>query len=74
MKKVYDKVWIMENNAPKEKLIFAVIESMDFGKQGTEITYRLVDSSVGAGWGNNEGIGCSEENMFDSKEDLLNSL
>jgi hypothetical protein len=56
MRQVYDKVWIMENNAPKEKIIFAVITSMGYFKQGIEVSYRLVDSTCGAGWGNNEGM------------------
>ena len=45
MFKVYDKVWIMENNKPKQKMIFAVVESMAHFKKGTETHYRLVDGT-----------------------------
>ncbi len=74
MFKVYDKVWIMENNQPKQKMIFAVVESMAFLKKGTETHYRLVDGTFGAGWGNNEGIRREAKDMFSTKSELLESL
>jgi hypothetical protein len=74
MFKVYDRVWIMYNNQPREFKVFAVVESMDFYKTGTETFYRLVSETCGAGWGNNEGIKVSNEDVFRTKEDLLKSL
>ena len=72
---VYDEVWVMENNKPKKKIIFAVVKSMGFSKGGTtEVHYQLVDTQIGAGWGNNEGIRATEETMFSTKEELIDSL
>ena len=72
--KVYDKVWIMMSNKPTKMIIFAVIDSMNYYKDSTERTYRLVNSQVGAGWGNNEGIIVNERKIFYLKEELLKSL
>ena len=74
MFKVYDKVWIMENNKPKQKMIFAVVESMAHFKKGTETHYRLVDGTFGTGWGNNEGVRREAKDMFSTKGELLKSL
>ena len=74
MFKVYDKVWVFENNKPKEKIIFAVIESMDFNKRDTEIFYHLVDDTVGTGWGNYEGVRYEADKMFNTKNDLINDF
>ena len=71
---IYEKVWIMENNIPTKKIVFAIVESMDYFKVGTEIHYQLVNSRVGAGWGNNEGIRRTEQSMYPTKEALLGSL
>ena len=71
---VYDKVWIMHVNEPKEMFIFAITESMDYYKQGSETHYQLVSDKVGAGWGNNEGIRREAKDIFNSKEELLASL
>lgn len=71
---VYEKVWIMENNSPKKKIVFAVVESMNFSKTGTSIHYKLVNSCIGAGWGNNEGIRREEKDIFPTKKALLGSL
>lgn len=71
---VYDKVWIMEHNVPKQKIIFAIIESMDWFKRKTETKYRLVDSRIGAGWVNNAGIERGAKEMYRSKSELLESL
>ena len=74
---VYEKVWIMENNTPTKKIVFAIVESMDYFKVGTKIHYQLVNSRVGgASWGNYEGIRRSrtEHTMFPTKEALLGSL
>ncbi len=74
MFKVYDKVWTMWNNSPCEQVVFAVIESMDYGKQGTETYYRLVSSQVGTGWGNHEGTQHAANRVFATREELLESL
>lgn len=74
MFKVYDNVWIMENNVPKQKLVFAVVECMDYFKTGIEKHYQLVDSKAGAGWGNIEGVRRNEVEVFISLEDLLSSM
>ena len=72
--KVYDKVWIMRGNVPAKMIVFAVIESMGYWKRGTEIHYRLVMSTVGAGWGNNEGLRVAGIDMFPTREALIKSL
>jgi hypothetical protein len=64
----------MENNKPTEKIVFAVVESMDFYKRGIEVHYRLVNSRMGAGWGNNEGIRREEHEIFPTKKSLLENL
>ena len=74
MIKVYDTVWIMANNQPTKKKVFAVIESMSYFKTGTEYYYRLVEGTCGTGWGNNEGTMYGKEDVFKSKEKLLDSL
>lgn len=74
MLKVYDKVWIMENNTPVEKLVFAIVESMDFSKRGSEFHCHLVNEKCGAGWGNNEGIQRSLRDVYTTKKELLSSL
>ena len=72
--RVYDTVWKMQNNSPKELMIFAVVESMDYSKTGTEFLYHVVNGKCGAGWGNNEGHAAQEDQVFKTKEDLVASL
>ena len=72
--KVYDDVWILNNNKPVKMMIFAVVESMDYWKQGTEIHYRLVKQRCGTGWGNNEGIRRERKDVFITKQDLFEKL
>lgn len=72
--RVYDKVWVMSWNKPTEMIVFAVVESMDYYKRSTEIYYHLVNSQIGAGWGNNEGRRVPESKVFSSKTALLESL
>ena len=72
--KVYDYVWVMSCNKPLKRQVFAVIRSMSYWKQGTELYYNLVGSTMGAGWGNYEGEQYSAEDVFGSKEALLDSL
>lgn len=72
--KVYDKVWIMENNKPVKKIVFSVVHSMSHMKNGVDTHYQLVDSQVGAGFGNNEGVRRGPDEVFPSKDALLKSL
>ena len=72
MFKVYDKVWIMYNNKPVSKLVFAVIERMNFSKTGTDINYQLVESRVGASWESSKYV--SPDVIFATKEELLETL
>lgn len=72
--KVYDKVWVMCANKPTELTVFAVVESADFPKSGTDTEYHLVSSMCGAGWGNNEGLAIPAAEVFASKEALIASL
>ena len=72
--KIYGRVWIMHGNLPREQMVFAKVESMDFSKRGVEHHVHLVESQCGAGWGNNEGIQRSIDNIFLTKEELLASL
>lgn len=72
--KVYDKVWVMRGSKPTQMLVFAVVESMGYWKQGIETHYRLVESTCGAGWGNNEGIRANENDVFPTKDALIESL
>ena len=71
---VYDAVWIMENNEPVKKIVFAVITSMNHSKDGIETHLQLVESLVGAGWGNNKGTHHSIKDVYIDKETLLRSL
>jgi len=72
--KVYDTVWMLSNNTPIEQKVFAVVESMDYWKTGTEFRYHVVNSQIGAGWGNNEGVIRGEDELYASKQELLESL
>ena len=71
---VYDRVWLMRNNKPTEMIVFAVIQSMSFDKQNVDTRYRLVESQVGAGWGNNEGVESLDDKVFRTKKELISSL
>lgn len=72
--KVYDRVWVMQLNKPTELIVFAVIDSPTYWKQGVERSYNLVGSMMGAGWGNNSGIQYPEDRVFPSKEACIASL
>ena len=71
---VYDEVWIMESEKPTKKIVFAVIESMDLYKTGTDIYYRLASSQASAGWENSEGIYMNEECVSKTPKGLILSL
>ena len=70
----YQRVWIMENNRPCELTVFATVESMAYDKKGIEFLYHLVSQTVGTGWGNNTGKRVSEDIVFATKADLVESL
>ena len=70
----YAKVWVMRSQKPTRLMIFAVIESMNYWKTGTEKYYHLVSGRVGTGWGNNEGARYSEKDVFQTRNALLDSL
>lgn len=74
MFEVYDRAWIMDNNRPTEKTVFAVVRSMNYSKNGTEVHLQLVDSQVGAGWGCNEGVRHSISEVFTDKASVIRSL
>ena len=71
---VYDRVWIMENNKPKEMIILAAVMEASYDKQGQDVHYFLVSTLVGAGVGNNKGVRRTEKDFFGTKEDLVDSL
>lgn len=71
---VYDKIWIMENNVPTEMIVFAVVDSMDFSKRGSERHYHLVKNKCGAGWGNNEGIQRHDGEIYLSRQDVIDHI
>lgn len=70
--KVYDEVWVMRGEKPCKLTVFAVVESMNYWKTGTEFRYHLVGSRIGAGWGNNEGE--VFEDVFPTREALIASI
>ena len=71
-----DTVWVMSDNTPKDKFVFAVVESLSTFPWGAdnEFSYHLVHAWYGTGWGNNEGIKYKEDRIFSSKEELIDSL
>ena len=71
---VYDRVWIMENNKPKEMIIYAVVVQASYNKRGQDVHYLLVSTLCGSGVGNNPGIRREENDFFNTKEDLVDSL
>jgi hypothetical protein len=71
---VYDRVWLMRNNKPTEMIVIAVIQSMSSDRQNVDTGYRLVESQVGAGWENNEGVEYPIDKVFRTKKELIDSL
>ena len=69
---VYEKVWVMEHNTPKKKIVYAVIHVMNYWKTGVEVQYQLVNSQISASEKNS--ITRSGKSMFPTKETLLGSL
>ena len=74
MFKVYDRVWIMEDNKPKEKTVFAVIESMKQPRRDTQFYYHLTALRDGYTWGDGAGDRYHSRLVFKSKEELIESL
>lgn len=73
---VYDKVWVMEYNKPKEKRIATIIETSNYLKNGVDYRYHLVNSFIGYIFDfNNDYKKCyDEDNIFSSKEELMKEL
>ena len=71
---VYNYAWVMIDNKPKQMIVFAVIKSMNNSKNGVDLHYRLVNDIVGTGWGNNEGLIYYPHEIFNTKQELLNSF
>jgi hypothetical protein len=70
--KVYDQVWTMSDNQPVKRYVYGVLEEMDLGKRGTDITYYLVNEYCGATL--LRSTVRKEESLFVTKEELLESL
>ena len=71
---VYDEVWVMDNCAPRKMIVFAVIRSMNFMKNGEELSYDLVRSKIGANIGLNKPIRRPPHMIFLSRKELVLSL
>jgi len=72
---VYEKVWVMEYNKPKEKLVYSIVHEMNFSKIGIDTYYHLTNSKIGAGLGNNgEDRKWKESEIFPTKSTLIGSL
>ena len=69
---VYDKVWLMQHNVPTKLIVYAVIHSMNYWKNGIETNYMLVASQIGASEKNS--VTRSGKNIYSTKEELLGSL
>ena len=69
---VYDKVWVMRNNRPSQLVVYGVVESMNYSKQGTRIRYQLVESQVGAE--DHTARDYSDKRVFSTKEELVATL
>lgn len=70
--KVYDKVWVMENNKPTPKMVYSITNEMNHMKNGVDIVYRFVDGLVGAC--STSSVLYKSDLIFDSKEELIQSL
>ncbi len=71
-----DTAWVMADNRPAERFVFAVVESLSTFPWGAdnEFHYHLAAQRIGTGWGNNEGIKYSEDRLFATKEELIETL
>lgn len=74
LRNVYDKVWVMFGNKPQEKIIYSINMRYNRWMLKNEISYNVVDSMVGTGRGNNEGVTVKPEMLFDTKQELIDSL
>ena len=70
--KVYEQVWIMENNKPVSKLVYSIIEEMNYWKNGTETHYTLVNGTLGAT--SAKAIHRDVTKIFREKSELLSTL
>jgi hypothetical protein len=69
--KVYDSVWIMRNNKPKEMKIYSIIEEPTHNKKGTQFRFGLVETFLGK---LGPDIALDSNGFFKSKQELLNSF
>lgn len=70
--KIYDKVWMMRDDRPKQFLIYAIIQEMALEKTKVDTHYKIVPETYGACW--DKSIGVREEDLWDTKEELVMSL
>jgi len=70
--KVYDRVWKMSHDRPRQFLIYAVVQEMALIKSEVDVRYKLVPEVCGATW--DGASGAREADLFDSKEELVASL
>jgi len=75
MLNVYDKVWIMENNLPTERIVYAVGESMvdDTSEREcfTTVKYALVIRGI---YDTSSPVRYPMDDLYTTKEDLVMSL
>ena len=71
---IYDKVWIMQHNRPKEKIVVAKTESISY--KGSEVTfeYLLVNKVSRVIIGNNEGIHRPTNMIYRTRKEILDKL
>lgn len=74
---VYDTCWKMKDNKPTKFTVFSVNIEMEWYRQGVDVTYVIIDESKGErghGVREQQRLTVSEDQVFDSKDALINSL
>jgi len=74
MYKVYDNVWIMQDNKICEKMVYSVTESMGHLPSETCITICLVNEFCSNNTSTNPAVGYDLRFIFNTKEELIESL
>ena len=73
--KPWDRVLVMRGNKPAKVMIYSVTEKMDtYHREQNTVSYTTVRESFSAGQGNNTPVSYAEDDMFETKEDLIESL
>lgn len=72
--KVYEQVWVVLDNKPQQMMIYDITEVMNLSKSGTDFHYRLVGGKYSAGFGSNKPMRFATNKMFNTKDELLDSL